>query len=92
MTAIGGYYSSGAYPLGGLLLPGGNKMSKGGAKLVGYEVLKREDTTKERENGRGRGNQKRMHGMTAGQGRGRPEACIHPYPSRGGYWDFDYLF
>lgn len=20
------------------------------------------------------------------------EGCIHPYPSRGGYWGFDYLF
>jgi len=31
MTAIGGYYSSGAYPWW-LLLPGGSKMSKGGAR------------------------------------------------------------
>jgi len=27
-----------------------------------------------------------------GKGIGGPEACIHPYPSQGGYRDFDYLF
>lgn len=96
MTAIGGYYSSGAYPLGGLLLPGGSKMSKGGAKLVGYEGFeaRRHDKREGKRKGKGKPEEDARDDSRVKRGKGErgPEACIHPYPSRGGYWDFDYLF
>lgn len=52
--------------LGGLLLPRGSKMSKGG-ELAGYGDLKRRDTTIGRENEGSWGEgQKRVHRVTAG--------------------------
>lgn len=82
--------------LGGLLLPGGSKMSKGGAELARGTGVRGEET-------RRKGRKKRVAGsegnarkgdrrVERGRGQVGPEACIHPYPSRGGYWDFDYLF
>jgi len=64
MTAIGGYYSSGAYPWW-FALREGSKMSKGGAELVGHGVSKRGETRHEH----GRENEKGARGECTGDSR-----------------------
>lgn len=83
MMAIGGYYSSGAYPW--WFGSRGSKMSKRGTR--GLLVRVGEETRLGEAKRRLIGN-----GDDGDGDGGRLEACIHPYLSRGGYWDFDYLF
>jgi len=80
MTAIGGYYSSGAYPLGGLLLPGGNKMSKGGAKLVGYEGFeaRRHDKREGKRKGKGEPGEDAWDDSRVKRGKGEGARGVHP--------------
>jgi len=81
MTAIGGYYSSGAYPWW-FALPEGSKMSKGGAELVGHRLSKRGETRHEH----GRGTRREPEGsarVTVGtegleNGRGQGSGGVHP--------------
>lgn len=52
MTAIGGYYIVAGLTLGGLLLPRGSKMSKGGTELIRGTGIQGEETRRKgRKNG-----------------------------------------
>lgn len=80
---IGGYYSS-----------WGRKEEKE-EEEKSYPLPRRERRKEERPRQR---NEERKRQRERGE-EGRvglypveAEGCIHPYPSRGGYWGFDYLF
>lgn len=85
---IGGYYSSRGRRVTLCCLGERKEGEKEGGKTWrGHETRRERERGKKSESERERVTGRERVGLYP-----PPEGCIHPYPSRGGYWGFDYLF
>lgn len=57
-------------------------------RCLGRRERRKEEKTWPRQRGEKEAKRERESGVVPVEA----EGCIHPYPSRGGYWGFDYLF